>query len=362
MVALATTGLLTTLLPVIGPVGAAHAADCLTEGAGSGQGPCDDVSAPDTRFTSVSPQPKSVRYCNTGDIDLSFSGSYADGDTDPLRFECQVFTTIEPVWSACTSPLLLRDLADSTDSAYTVRVRAIDSTDAAIPFLPSDQPDLDASPATVRFFVDTTTPDTMTLNTLVDPISPAYPLNPSQRLSVNLYSDEDDALFACFLGRERTPCEAGMGTIAVTTPGDQTLSVFAYDRAGNVDQTPTTTRFSVPTNLTPKLGKHWRYKREPLAFGGEFLKTNKSRAKLSIRATNAKDIRVLAPTGLDLAKIDYRIGKGGRWQTLPQNGSPSPLMVFALGRFPGGFTGPVSFRVGKVKKGQSAQLDAILIH
>ena len=151
----------------------------------------------------------------------------------PSTFECKLdgpgATT--GTYATCTSPRPYSSLADGT---YTFSVRA---TDAA--------GNLDQTPATRSFTVDTAAPQT-TINT--GPTGPTGSNAPSFGFS----SSETPSTFECKLDGPG----ATTGTYAVcTTPraysaladGTYTFSVRATDAAGNQDATPDTRSFTVDT-------------------------------------------------------------------------------------------------------------------
>ena len=142
-------------------------------------------------------------------------------------------------YAACTSPQNLGTLADGT---YTFSVRAKDAAG-----------NVDPTPATRTFTVDTTAPDT-TINS-----------GPTGTIAATTasfaFSSEAGATFECKLDRP-----SGAGTYATCTSpqaysgltdGAYTFSVRAKDAAGNVDATPATRTFTVDTTA-PDTTHHQR--------------------------------------------------------------------------------------------------------
>ncbi|MSZ76451.1 MAG: hypothetical protein F2667_05020, partial [Actinobacteria bacterium] len=233
----AMTGLVGALLPLVLASAPAHAADgCLNEGVtggtlGLGGTRCDDVTPPETTLGAVTPAPNAAGYINVDQVTIAFSGAHRDGDTDPISFECQFYNTpsAPSTWSSCTSPVSYDDLDDTTSVAYTFKVRAIDSADngtdatAAPPFgsAPStDLPDLDGTPATTTFSVDTTTPQTYIFNQPFDEERPDLPMVDTTSPQFRLAATEGASTFRCAIDGEAYPCAEGITTFANLTPGD----------------------------------------------------------------------------------------------------------------------------------------------
>ena len=176
-----------------------------------------DTTKPDT---TINTGPSGTITTNAASF--TFSGTEMD-----VTFDCKLdgpgSTTGQ--WERCFSPLALSSLADGT---YTLSVRATDTAN-----------NIDATPATRTFTVDTTAPDT-TLGTVTTGASSSF-----------AFSSEPGATFECKLDRP-----SGAGTFAACTSpqtytgltdGSYTFTVRAKDAAGNVDQTPATRSFTVDT-------------------------------------------------------------------------------------------------------------------
>jgi hypothetical protein len=209
--------------PCSGP-GATHTTDALTDGvhtfevrASDLNGNTDataasraftvDTAAPDTAMTSG---PSG----STNDATPTFAFTGEPGAT----FECQVDAG---AFTACTSPFTTASLGDGP---HTFSVRA---TDAAT--------NVDDSPATRAFTVDTVAPDTTFTRT---PGKTVF----SRRVRFKFTSNEAGVTFECKRDTKAfKPC---------TSPyrfrvklGKHVLRVRAVDAAGNVDPTPARYRF-----------------------------------------------------------------------------------------------------------------------
>ncbi|MBN8232186.1 OmpA family protein [Corallococcus macrosporus] len=169
-----------------------------------------DLVAPDTVLTASVPAVTSNR-------DASFEFT---SDDATATFECRFGTT--GAFVPCMSPQERTALADGT---YTVQVRAVDTAG-----------NVDPTPATFTWTVDTTAPDTFIRS---GPAANDAP-NPA---TFDLDSDETGVSYACSLDDGPfTPCSDP--ALFTVTPGPHTLAVRATDAAGNVDASPATWSWS----------------------------------------------------------------------------------------------------------------------
>ncbi|MGE6761436.1 Ig-like domain-containing protein [Corallococcus interemptor] len=164
-----------------------------------------DTVAPDTFLTPSVPAVTSSR-------EASFE--FTSNDTT-ATFECRFDAG---TFAPCTSPQVRTGLTDGT---YTVQVRAVDAAG-----------NVDASPATFTWTVDTTAPETFIRS---GPVANDAP-NPA---TFDLDSNEPGVTYACSLDEGPfTPCsDPALFTVA---SGPHSLAVRATDAAGNVDPTPAT--------------------------------------------------------------------------------------------------------------------------
>jgi hypothetical protein len=162
-----------------------------------------DITLPDTGITAYPDDPSN-----------SASASFSFISTEPgSTFECQLDGG---GFSACTSPKTYTGLADGD---HTFEVRAIDASS-----------NVDPSPASYSWTIDTVAPDTSIT---------AYPADPSHSVdaSFSFISTEPGSTFECQLD--------GGGFSACTSPktytglgyGAHTFEVRAIDGVGNVGTT-----------------------------------------------------------------------------------------------------------------------------
>lgn len=381
-----------TCLVAVAPAGPARAAGpCLTEtptgsGLGNPGSRCDDATPPATALTGADAFANRNGYLAQDHVAISFAGTHSDADADPIAFECQTYATAAAPadWTSCTSPVSLTDLADTAETPYTFRVRAVDANDRAIDatagglFQPTpaatDLPDHDETAASVSFFVDTEAPNTFVFDGPFDEVTPEYPMLTQPSLSVELASNETDAAYACTLKGRRVPC-AGTGdggtptTFTGLAPGNQALRVTAVDPAGNVDPTPTTIPFSVPENLGVRFAVGADYGGWVKVRGGDgyfardFLGSVRKGSTLVIEAKRAKELRIIAPVGPRLGRIEIQIGAQQPWRPLDQTASRQQRFAVVYQRFFGRkFSSTISLRVAKASPTRIAAVDAILLH
>jgi hypothetical protein len=168
-----------------------------------------DLTAPDTTITSGPADPTSA-------TSATFGFTSEAGAT----FECQLDGGS---WTACSSPKSYSGLAEGT---HSFQVRAIDTAG-----------NVDATPASRTWTVDTAAPETT--------IS-SGPADPTQATSATFdFASEPGATFQCQLdGGGYTTCSSpksysGLGA------GSHTFSVRAVDAAGNADATPASRSWTI---------------------------------------------------------------------------------------------------------------------
>lgn len=138
-------------------------------------------------------------------------------------FQCRVD---DSDWSACTSPLTPEPLTDGT---HTLEVRATDRAG-----------NVDPTPATRTFTVDTVAPDTTITsgpNEVTQDNTPTFTFEAS----------EPGTTFECSIAGSFHPCTSPY-TSGDLGDGDFTFQVRAQDAAGNLDPTPASLSFTLDRN------------------------------------------------------------------------------------------------------------------
>jgi hypothetical protein len=171
-----------------------------------------DVTAPDTTLTPIASP--------TNDTTPTFSFSSEAGAT----FQCRVDTA---AFATCTSP---RTVPALTQGSHTFAVRAVDGVG-----------NIDGSPATQTFVVDTTAPNTTITGNppaTTGDNTPTFTFTATEAGAFECAVD-DDALTVCTSPFTAAPLERGL----------HAFTVRAVDTAGNVDDSPAT--FSFFMDATP---------------------------------------------------------------------------------------------------------------
>ncbi len=331
LAAAATAAAATLALTVAAP--AAHAAEYCTSTtevaptvAGIPTGPgCDDVVTPESRIASLTPKPNDLRYLRSDRISIRFSGRHVDDDTDPIVHECQFYATATApaTWEPCTSPFVKADLAESGALPYTFRVRSVDQPDNANDLTSevhfphqqdTDVPDVEQTPATARFSVDTVAPNTFINGLPVDNIRPDWPVVDKSSPKFTIRSDSATSQVVCRLNGAKFPCAEGSTTFKNLRSGSKLLKVKTYDLAGNPDPTPSRYRFFVPENLTTdQASSAWRRVRLGGYVGGDLLEARRAGAMVRVFGKGVRELRLIAPAGPDLGKLVVNIGGGKKY-------------------------------------------------
>ena len=170
-----------------------------------------DTVAPDTTITANPTNPT-----NSSNASFSFTGNDSGG-SGVASFQCQLDGG---GFSACTSP---QNYAGLSDGNHTFQVRTIDNAG-----------NIDPTPASYTWTVDTTAPDTSITTT---PSHPSNNSNPAFTFTGN-DSGSGVASFECQVdGGGFSACTSG-STFGPLSDGSHTFNVRAIDNAGNTDATP----------------------------------------------------------------------------------------------------------------------------
>jgi hypothetical protein len=344
---------------------------------------CDDVTPPETTIGSVNPAVNSQGYVRAKNVTFTFVGAYTDAEAQavpahPIGFECQLYNTVSApsTWQACDSGTFSTpELEEYTGVAYTFRVRAIDVQDDAIvacddvaidgcPALaPGEEQvaDEDPSPATVTFKVDTVAPNTFITRGPVDNIRPDWPVSTTASPQLVLNTNEDSS-FKCSLNGKPVACAEGTVTLRSLSGGSKTFDARAVDAAGNVDPTPASLKFFVPKNIKKSKHSAWRRVKASGYFGDDYLEADSVGATLKIKGQrNVREVRLLAPSGPQLGKLEVRVGRS-QWYTVDLHSKSSvPQKVYVVrDQFTPLQDGTIQIRVKKLRPGGSVAVDALV--
>jgi CSLREA domain-containing protein len=173
-----------------------------------------DTAAPDTSLDTTPPA-----FSNSTDASFGFSGT--DNLTAPgsLTFECSLDSV---AFAACTSP---QDLTGLGAGSHTFAVRAKDAAGQ-----------VDGTPATHTWTVDTTAPDTsITANpaSVTNDATPTYEFTGSDDVTA-----AGSLSFACQVDADPYAACTSPYTSGSLSDGSHTFRVVATDQAGTADPTP----------------------------------------------------------------------------------------------------------------------------
>ena len=172
-----------------------------------------DTAAPDTAIDSQPTNPS-----NSSSASFSFSGAGAGGS-----FECKLDAG---AFAPCTSPQAYSSLADGS---HTFSVRAIDAAG-----------NVDPTPASFTWTIDTAAPDTAIDSQPTDPSN-------SSSASFSFSGAGTGGSFECKLDAGAfAPCTSPQAYSSLAE-GSHTFSVRAIDAAGNVDPTPASFTWTIDT-------------------------------------------------------------------------------------------------------------------
>jgi hypothetical protein len=174
-----------------------------------------DTTAPDTTITSTTP---STSPTNSTSITINFSSNDA-----AATFECN---RDGAGYSTCASGIQYTSLAAG---AHTFLVRARDTAG-----------NVDATPASYNWTIDTTVPDTTITST-----TPSTSPTNSTSITINFSSNDATATFECNRdGAGYSTCASGVQYTSLAA-GAHTFLVRARDAAGNVDATPASYNWTI---------------------------------------------------------------------------------------------------------------------
>ncbi len=206
-----------------------------TASSGAGASECsapivyvEDSIAPDTQLTA---QPGALLATSTAHFE--FTGE-DPGGSGVKGFQCRLDSSEEAAWSSCASP---QDLTGLAEGAHKFEVRAIDEAGNA-----------DQSPAVAEWTVDTQAPDTMIA-------TGPEALSSSAKATFTFSGDDGSgsgvAGFQCRLDSTEAAdwkaCDSGSAEYEELSQGSHRFEVRAIDEAGNADQSPAVSEWSVDT-------------------------------------------------------------------------------------------------------------------
>ncbi|MGE0068222.1 MAG: hypothetical protein AB7T48_12810, partial [Solirubrobacterales bacterium] len=191
-----------------------------------------DPTAASASFSvdTVAPQ-TTIDSTPTGTIDIA-AAAFSFSSSESGAFQCRLDSSSSEGWSTCASPASLSGLSEGT---HTFEVRAIDAVG-----------NVDVTPASATFSVDTVAPET-TIDT-----SPPGTIDVAE--AEFAFSSSEEGTFECRLDSvsdaDWSLC-ISPSSLSGLSEGEHSFEVRAVDAVGNVDETPAVSTFAVDT-ISPK--------------------------------------------------------------------------------------------------------------
>jgi hypothetical protein len=240
-----------------------------------------DSVAPETSIVGGPAQGSS-----TSSTAATFELSTTEGGTS---FSCELDGRALP----CPERTL--SLSGLSPGRHTLSVTATDSA-----------ANVDPTPATRSWTVDTTPPDT----TLTGGPANGSVLT-STSASFRIGSTEAGARTTCTLDAKARACVPGLLTLGGLTPGTHDLRARSTDAAGNTDASAATRHWTVPVparSLTRSSG--WSLTSMSSAYAGKVLTSTRRNASLSFDVRNARRLHLVAGGGTGHGSV--RVYAGSR--------------------------------------------------
>ncbi|KRB76998.1 hypothetical protein ASE01_09545 [Nocardioides sp. Root190] len=184
-------------------------------------------------------------------------------------------------------------IADLAPGAHTLSVTATDNA-----------ANVDPTPATRSWTVDTTAPDT----TLTGGPANGSVLT-STSASFRIASTEAGARTSCTLDSKARTCVPGLLTLSGLTPGTHDLRARSTDVAGNTDASAAARYWTVPVparSLVRSSG--WSLSNLSNAYAGKVLTSTRRNASLTLTVRNARKIHLVAGGGTSHGSVRVYVG------------------------------------------------------
>lgn len=255
-----------------------------------------DISAPNTLMISTPPS-----VAGNSNATFSFSGTDNVGVTG---YDCSLDGG---AYQACTTPYTLTGLSDGS---HTLNIRAKDAAG-----------NVDPTPATYSWTVDTAPPDTTITSAPANPSSPnvSFSFTGSDGVAIGGYECRVD-------GGAYAPCTSPRALTGLAD-GSHTFNVRAVDTAGNVDATPASHTWLVTGNATVTLTVAATTVVEGAATDFTLSRSGPTTSDLSVALT--------VTPGAGMAATDYLLsggslsGQSGNVSVIIPSGSASVTIHFS---------------------------------
>jgi hypothetical protein len=237
-----------------------------------------DATAPNTFLSST----------NTAGSSATFNFGH---DGSGSGFDCRLSGALVGAWEACNSGA--RSFSDLSDGDWVFEVRARDQAG-----------NVDSSPATHGWTVDTTAPETSVAS---GPAQNAFVLSAAANLS--FFSTEPGSSFTCAFDGVGVACPDGSLSLTDLAHATHSVTGAATDGRGNADATPVLRSWTVPLNNTELThGNGWSKKSASGSYLGTYSQATRKGATLSRNVTGAKKVALVATKGVGYGKVQVFAG------------------------------------------------------
>lgn len=254
--------------------------------------PGADCEAPETTITK-SPTVTTDKKTKEPAASFEFKATEADGTaTAGATFECALKGPGQTgSLAACTSP---KSYTGLTDGEYTFSVQASDDADPA---------NVDESPATFTWTVQTTPPDTRITS------GPGRWVVTKSSTFGYAITPDGDATYACQIDGAGRLCGSSSVRLAYGT-GTHVFSVQGTDSLGNEDVTAATRTFTLPVDDRElKSSKGWTKGKGKGYFLKTFAKSKQKGATLKYSSGDIKRIALVVTKGKGYGVVKVYLGK-----------------------------------------------------
>lgn len=346
-VRLAVTALLgAALVPALAPPASATPG-CLSEKVPSLlQDGCDDSTPPETTVVSATP-PNAAGMVAAPTMSFTVTTQVSDGDAGPFTLECRLTGSPQAHdWRPCVSPVTYVGLPDAAAGSYVFEARSVDQGDRPLnPDNPlglgtvADTPDLDETPATVRWGQDSTMPFVFVTSTTYDEITPTQPVVLGRTVPLRVNTSEPGSTLECTDNGKPVACTAGRWELPDPAPGRHTFLARTVDAAGNASAWSAPVEFFVPRDFRRARG--WSTVQDAGYVRGDALRATTRGARLVVPRTTVGELRLVAPTGPGYGKVRMRVGRRD-WHVVNLSGPRSGSRQFVvIDRYSGLRTGRI---------------------
>ncbi len=249
---------------------------------------------PATRSWTIDGTPPDtfLHTTNTSGTSASFTFGH-DGGGSFSGFECRLLKggSVFADWQSCNTGS--QSFSSLPDGGWTFHVRALDHAG-----------NVDQTPATHEWTVDTTAPQT---SVLTGPTNNSFVLSTVANLSFG--STESGSSFTCALDGAPVDCPGGSLSLTNLAHTTHKATGTATDDTGNTDPTPARRTWTVPLDSTELThGTGWTQRSAAGAYLGTYSQSAVQGATLSRKVTNARKVALVVTKGVGFGKVQVFAG------------------------------------------------------